>query len=118
MSEERQLDLDDYEAANLLWLLRVAARIRLSTGDWCKQITWKLMQLGDIGEPNWPPSVTDAAVAELTRSSRPALSADEVEAASWLSGHAMCCEPHEYEQRDRALTLLDRLTGGPNNGRP
>ena len=46
------LDMDEYEAANLLWLLRVARHTQLDTGDWCGQLRHKLEAMGDLGQAN------------------------------------------------------------------
>lgn len=54
------LQLDDYEAVNLLWLLRVAKTIGLDTGDWLMQLTYKLEARGheSVREPNASPATT------------------------------------------------------------
>ena len=55
------LELDDYETANLLWLMRVAVLVGLDTGDWCHQIKHKLEQRGhtSVREPNSSPLDTN-----------------------------------------------------------
>lgn len=54
------IDLDDYEAVNLLWLLRVGKRLGLDTGDWLKQLVHKLEALPcEMREPNATPRDTE-----------------------------------------------------------
>jgi len=57
---DEPLPLDDYEAVNLLWLLRVASAIGLDTGDWLMQLTYKLEARGheSVREPNASPATT------------------------------------------------------------
>ncbi len=60
---EHTLTIDDYEAVNLLWLLRVAARhTQLNTGDWCGQILHQLEAIRTTMESD---DVPNDAVAEL-----------------------------------------------------
>lgn len=63
------LELDDYEAVNLLWLLRVARRLDLDTGDWCHQITHKLEARGhtSISAPNSSPKGTEERLQHAAR---------------------------------------------------
>ena len=55
------LEIDDYEAQNLLWLLRVARRLGLDTGDWLGQLMFKLDNLisDDMRGPNCGPIETE-----------------------------------------------------------
>ncbi len=46
------LELDSYELANLLWLLRVAQFTELNTGDWCKQIRLQIEAGPNVGPAN------------------------------------------------------------------
>lgn len=46
------LELDDYEASNLRWLIRVALGTQLNNGDWCGQLFFKLEKAGELGRPN------------------------------------------------------------------
>ena len=66
MSDE-PLALDDYEAVNLLWLLRVAQRVGLDTGDWCHQLIFKLEERGHgtISGPNFGPLNTEELIKRL-----------------------------------------------------
>ena len=68
MSDE-PLPLDDYEAVNLLWLLRVARRIGLDTGDWLGQLTRKLETRGhgSVREPNSSAPDTELRLREAAR---------------------------------------------------
>ena len=62
------LPLDDYEAVNLLWLLRIACRIDLDTGDWLGQLTRKLEMRGHgEQEPNASSSDTELRLLEAAR---------------------------------------------------
>lgn len=82
------LELDDYETVNLLWLVRLASRLNLDTGDWCHQIRHKLEQRGhaSVSSPN--SGRTDTELRLRTTASRilPAadLTAEEIEALRWL----------------------------------
>lgn len=59
------LELDAYERDNLLWLLDVARRLGLDTGDWLGQIRFKLHPEHGTGHPNVVASETDAIVTAL-----------------------------------------------------
>lgn len=63
------LELDDYEAVNLLWLLRVARHIGLDTGDWLGQLLFKLEKRGhgSVSGPNSPPRDTKARLLSAAR---------------------------------------------------
>lgn len=62
------IDIDDYEAVNLLWLLRVARRLGLDTGDWLGQLTFKLeARQCELREPNSSPRTTDMRLAAAAR---------------------------------------------------
>lgn len=60
-----ELRLDFYERDNLLWLLDVARRIGLDTGDWLEQIRRKLRLEDGPGNPNYPPGFTTEVIAQL-----------------------------------------------------
>jgi hypothetical protein len=115
LRERRAADLqvDDYEAVNLLWLLRVARTLRLDTGDWHAQLVYKLKTrgTGNLREANWPESVTAQHIAELRG---PALTADEREALTfardYLDGQAATAERASFTLlAEQALAALDKL---------
>jgi hypothetical protein len=63
------LELDDYETANLLWLIRLASRLGLDTGDWCHQIRSKLeiRGHGEVSGPNSSERDTEFRVSRINR---------------------------------------------------
>ena len=54
-----EMELDQYERDNLLWLLEVARKIGLDTGDWLHQIVGWLRPDEGAGTPNADPADTD-----------------------------------------------------------
>ncbi len=54
------LDLDQYERDNLLWLLDLASDLGLDTGDWFKQIRYRLFPEEGPGNPNVDKYETEA----------------------------------------------------------
>ena len=52
------LEVDDYEAVNLLWLLRTTRELDLDTGDWHGQLLHKLEARGQGRDPNSSPADT------------------------------------------------------------
>jgi hypothetical protein len=63
------LELDDYEAVNLLWLVDLARGIGLDTGDWLGQIRFKLDNRGhgSVRDPNSTPQDTEARLDSFAR---------------------------------------------------
>lgn len=57
---DQPLELDDYEAINLHWLLTLARKLGLDTGDWLGQIKHKLEArgFGYMSSPNASPMLT------------------------------------------------------------
>lgn len=53
------LDLSEYQRDNLLWLLDVAQRLGLDTGDWHHEVRSQLRPDLGVGLPNRPRPVTD-----------------------------------------------------------
>lgn len=45
------LELDEYEVANLAWLLRLADTTSLNTGDWLRQILARVEAMPGAKEP-------------------------------------------------------------------
>src|SRR5680860_368729 len=105
------LDMDEYEAGNLLWLLRVARHTQLDTGDWCGQLRHKLEAMGDLGQANHDDHESFAAELRARRAAD--LSAEEVEALEFVRGCMRATEIYKEGKNramsDRALALLDRL---------
>jgi len=60
LKRDSHLEIDDYEVVNLLWLLRIARRLGLDTGDWLGQLIFKLeARPCSMRDPNSPPSDTE-----------------------------------------------------------
>lgn len=57
-------EFDEYETANLLWLIGVAEKIGLNSGDWLGQVKHKLQRwLGmSTAAPNWDAGMTELAL--------------------------------------------------------
>jgi hypothetical protein len=65
------LELDDYEAANLAWLLKVVKALGLDSGDWHNQISRKLAARGCGTPPVEPNYDTGSTVRQLGASCIP-----------------------------------------------
>lgn len=101
------LDMDEYEAANLLWLLRVARHTQLDTGDWCGQLRYKLEAMGDLGQANHDDH--ESFAAELRTHRAADLSAEEVAAIRELISYTSIDLPASARI---AYQAFDRLLAG------
>lgn len=108
------LELDDYEAVNLIWLTDLARSYGLDTGDWLQQIRGKLKArgTGNIREPN---CATAKMTQELmSRALARSLSAEEREALKFARQVLDAdddMEKYVDALRRSAIKAIDKLLG-------
>jgi hypothetical protein len=90
-----ELQFNDYQLANLRWLLRAIGTTELNTGDWVHEILGTLDQL-ELGQPNLDPEMT-AALLQARMADHAAAEKLEFIRNKWSPFGARSCPACVYE---------------------